>query len=132
MLIDVWFFGMACAPLLLAARPATAAQRADRTPTIRSNSQEVLLEVLARDKRGRPVRDLERSQFRIMEDGAPVQITGFRLVEWKAGAADPESNGSVTRQEVSAAPFDSTRQVSLISLVFDRLGVDGRRLSRQA
>src|SRR2546425_6133318 len=71
-------------------RPATAAQRADPTPTIRSSSQEVLLEVLARDKRGRPVRDLERNQFRIMEDGAPVQITGFRLVERKTGAIDAE------------------------------------------
>jgi VWFA-related protein len=132
MRIDVWFFCVACLLALLAVRPATAAQRADPTPTIRSSSQEVLLEVLARDKRGRPVRDLERSQFRIMEDGAPVQITGFRFVERKTGAADPESNGSISRQEAGAAPYDSTRQVSLISLVFDRLGLDGRRLSRQA
>src|SRR5690349_13846461 len=120
MRIDVRFFGVACPLLLLAARPTTAAQRPDPTPTIRSSSQEVLLEVLARDKRGRPVRDLERSQFRIMEDGAPVQITGFRLVERKTGAADPEHNDSNTRQKINTTPFDSSRQVSLISLVFDR------------
>lgn len=131
MRIDVWIFGAVGAPLLFAAWPANA-QATNPMPTIRSSSQEVLLEVLARDKRGRPVRDLERSEFRIREDGEPVQITGFRRVERKAGVAEPESNASVTRQEISAPPFESTRQVSLISLVFDRLGVDGRRLSRQA
>jgi VWFA-related protein len=123
---NVWIFGVVCAPLLLGARPAAKAQRADPTPTIRSSAQEVLLEIVARDKRGRPVRNLERSQFRVLEDGLPVQITGFRLVERGAGAVDPESAGPVT------TPLDSTRQVSLISLVFDRLGLDGRRLSRQA
>ncbi|HXI40456.1 MAG TPA: VWA domain-containing protein, partial [Bryobacteraceae bacterium] len=132
MRIDAWVFGVVCPLVLLASRPVTAAQRVNPMPTIRSTSQEVLLEVLARDKSGRPVRNLEPNQFRIMEDGAPVPITGFRLVERKSGAADPESNGSVTRQEIGSAPFDSTRQVSLISLVFDRLGLDGRRLSRQA
>jgi VWFA-related protein len=126
MRIDLWIFRVVCAPLLLGALPAAKAQRADPTPTIRGSAQEVLLEVVARDRRGRPVRNLERSQFRVLEDGLPVQITGFRLVERGAGAVDPESNGSVT------APFDSARQVSLISLVFDRLGLDGRRLSRQA
>ena len=62
-----------------------AAQERPRAPAssppdtvIRAGSQEVLLDVIVRDKKGKPVRDLEAKDIQVFDEGTQQKITGFR------------------------------------------------------
>jgi VWFA-related protein len=116
-----------CMSALTAQEPPKAPGSTAPPPTvIRTGTQEVLLDVVVRDKNGKPVRDLEVKEIAVRDEGAPVKITGFRLVT----GADAAGLGS----EAAVGPkvLDPLRQVRLVSLVFERLDNDGRRLARQA
>jgi hypothetical protein len=61
---------------------AAVAQEAGTTdgvpaPTIRVASKMVLVDVVAVDKQGHPISDLERDDFRIEENGRPQTISAF-------------------------------------------------------
>jgi VWFA-related protein len=56
--------------------PAPATQTQDRYK-FRVESQLVLVNVVARDKQGKPVTDLKRDDFTILEDGKPQRISSF-------------------------------------------------------
>ncbi len=99
--------------------------RAQRPGTIQAVSEEVLLDLVARDRHGRAVRDLEPNQIEVYEDGVRQEVTSFRLVEGEAPAAAPETIGR-------ASASDVLRQISLVSLLFERLGDEGRRHAREA
>lgn len=90
---------------------------AQTPPVIRSTRQEVLLDVIVRDKKGKPVRDLAAADFQITDDGAAQKINSIRLVENEAAIS---------------GTLDPLRQVRLVTLVFERLGQDARTLARQA
>lgn len=60
-----------CTPLLTQERPA------DTGTTLRVNSRAVLIDVLATDKDGRPVKGLTKESFRVTEDGKPQTIAYF-------------------------------------------------------
>jgi VWFA-related protein len=111
----------------------TAAQQRPQAPAsnppetvIRAGSQEVLLDVIVRDKKGKPVRDLEAKDIQVFDEGTQQKITGFRLVT----TTDAAGRGS----ETTGAPkgLDPLRQLRLVTLVFERLDTDARRLARQA
>jgi VWFA-related protein len=108
-------------PLSLA--PAAPAQtNAPSDPTvIKGGSEEVLLDLIVRDKKGRTVRDLEPSEVEVSDNGQVQKIKSFRLVD----GAEATANKSKT-------PLDPMRQVRLVTLVFQGLDDNGRRLSRQA
>ncbi len=94
---------------------------AQHAPVIQSTTQEVLLDLVVRDKKGHVVRDLKPEEITVLDGGQAQKIRGFRLVqgmEAVPGTAQPK--------------LDPLRQIQLVSLVFDRLGPDGRRLSKQA
>src|SRR3954447_8314594 len=61
--------------LLLAILPAGFAQQA----TIKTTSQEVLLDMVVRDKKGHLVKDLKPDEISITEDGVPQPIRSLRL-----------------------------------------------------
>src|SRR5580693_3465487 len=46
---------------------------------LRSQTNEVLVDVRVYDKSGKPVTDLKQSDFRVTEDGAPQNISDFSL-----------------------------------------------------
>src|ERR1700732_1150178 len=48
--------------------------------TIRGTAQEVLLDVVVRDKKGRLVKDVTAKDFEVTDDGEPQKILSFRLV----------------------------------------------------
>ncbi|HMF91670.1 MAG TPA: VWA domain-containing protein [Candidatus Angelobacter sp.] len=58
------------------APPAPASQTQDRFK-FKVESQLVLVNVVARDKQGKPVTDLKRDDFTILEDGKPQRIASF-------------------------------------------------------
>jgi VWFA-related protein len=114
---------------LLCAAPLLA-QEAPRAPqkpaaTFETTSSIVLLDIVVRDKKGNPVRDLRPEEIRVTEDGVARDLTAFRLVEGQV------SEERVTGPVPSSLQPDPNRQVSLVTLVFDKL-LDGRQMARQA
>lgn len=97
-------------------------------PTIQSASQEVLLDVVVRDKKGKSIRDLDAASFHVTDNGEPVAITHFRLVDRSA-----EEGGAAKAAGGTPVKLDALKQIRLVTLVFDQLAtLDGRNLSRQA
>jgi VWFA-related protein len=96
---------------------------------------EVALDVIVRDKKGKPVKGLSASDFQVLEDGVPQRIESFRFVT----RGEPTANSGRTpthagaeatpRTEVHAAEPSSP---GVIALVFDRLSPDARSLARKA
>ena len=105
----------------------TPASPPAQNPVIKSTSQEVLLDMIVRDKRGRPVRDLEANDIELTDNGVVQKVTRFRLVEGDEKVGK-DASGSTT----GATALNPLRQVRLVTMVFERLGQDGRNLSRQA
>lgn len=104
-------------------RPSLPAEASP--PAFRSGTAVVLLDVVVRDKKGRPVPDIKPEEVEVYEDGTRQKIEGFRWVATEA-----------VRVEGAAAPPplvpDAARQLNLVSFVFDQLGPDGRRLAAKA
>ena len=91
--------------------------------TIRSTAQEVILDMVFRDKKGKTIRDIKPEEIHISEDGVEQKINSFRLVEGTAPA-------SATSESVTG--LDPMREVRLVSFVFEGLDQDGKRFFRQA
>ena len=55
-------------------------KRPDRRgrPTFRAATTAVMLDVVVRDKKGRPVPDLRQDEITVLEDGAPRELKAFR------------------------------------------------------
>ncbi|HET9803150.1 MAG TPA: VWA domain-containing protein, partial [Candidatus Acidoferrum sp.] len=94
--------------------------------TIQSTAQEVLLDMVFRDKRGRTIRDVKPEEIHISEDGVDQNLTSFRLIEGNAAKA-PAAAGTV-----SPTVIDPLREIRLVTLVFEGLDSDGKRFFRQA
>ncbi len=116
--------------LRVPAIPAQQPPAAPSQPLVSASSSEVVLDVLVRDKKGRPVRDLEPSQFEVKDNGAPVKIKTFRLLDRSAAEPAAASPGSKTAADPDK--LDPARQLRLFTLLFERLGQDGRLLARRA
>ncbi len=121
-----------CAGLCLAQQPA--GQPAAEQPLIRTGTQEILVDAVVRDKRGRIVHGLTQDAFVIREDGVPQPITSWREVRLRRGVsqASPEDVRTQTGQEQQGANIRLSGQPRFVSLIFERLGPDGRRLAKQA
>jgi len=101
--------------------------------TFRTSSKEVLLDVVVRDRKGRLIKDLKPEEFEVSDDGAAQKIVSFRL---RTGAELSTEEAAATASAAGAKPAESklnpSREVRLVTLAFDRLGPDGRKLSKQA
>jgi VWFA-related protein len=92
-------------------------------PTVRSTVDEVLLDLVVRDKKGKPVADLKPEDITISDNGAKQTATSFRLV---SGAEALTSNG------VRVA-LDPLRQIRVVTLAFEAMTeADQRKLARTA
>ncbi|HEV2668479.1 MAG TPA: VWA domain-containing protein, partial [Blastocatellia bacterium] len=119
--------------LTFAQQPAARGGQQNPPPgqPIRIGSEEVLLDVIARDKKGRPVRDLKPEELEIYEDGVRQTLASFRLIEAGADTAGA-ANEAARAKEGAGYEIDSSRQINLVTMVFDNLDVNGRRLARDA
>jgi len=115
------------------ASPTTGQQDDSR---IRIGTSEVSLDVVVRDKKGHPVRDLSRSDFEVYEDGARQNIESFRLVLRESGTSPVSGSSSSARPPErtgeNVAPAATPHSSGLIALVFDRLSPEARTLARKA
>jgi VWFA-related protein len=118
----------------MAQNPAPS-QRQDE-PKLRIGTAEVTLDVVVRDKKGRPVKDLTASDFEIYEDGVRQQVESFRLALREPGAkanVNREKGATATPAAAgTAASRDKAANPGVIALVFDRLSPDARSMARRA
>ncbi len=103
-----------------------AANPEQSNTTLRSTAQEVLLDMVFRDKKGKAIRDVRPEEIHILEDGVEQNLASFHLVE---GA-----NAEISVPGTTTAPgrVDPMREIRLVTLVFEGLDSEGKRFFRQA
>lgn len=99
---------------------------APQRPTLRTGTTAVVLDVVVRDRRGLPVRDIQPSELTILEDGVPREVQSFRLVD-RSGPRDAELPAATAVDRP-----DALRYPTLVTLIFDHLTQNGRALARRA
>jgi VWFA-related protein len=91
-------------------------------PEVRSVTEEVLLDVVVRDKKGHRVDDLRPEDFQIFDNGEPKKITSFRLVH---GAEAIGTSGARTQ-------LDPLRQIRLVTMIFHCSDTNAQRLAHDS
>src|SRR5579864_10279 len=84
--------------------------------TIKQSVQEVILDVVVRDGRGRIVKNLKPGDLEVYEDGARQQIRSFKLVQ---GREVLSKSAATASQPASIA--NPLRAVNLICIIFSNL-----------
>jgi VWFA-related protein len=115
--------GAFCAPALAQESNPRRQIPRDQT-TVRLGVDEVILDIVVRDKKGRPVTDLKPQEIQVFEEGVKQNLTAFRLAE--AGVV------TLPGEPAGATQPNPLRNINLVTLVFDQLNVDGRKLSAEA
>jgi len=109
----------AAASSYAAPQAAPPAAQTPQTPTIKAGTEEVLLDIVVRDKKGKPVNDIKPDELTIFDNGAKQTPTSFRLVQGKEAVSH---TGAVTQ-------LDPLRQVRLVTLCFAALDQPDQRLT---
>lgn len=100
---------------------------------IRIGADEVLLDLIVRDKKGRPIRDLRPEEIEIYDDNVRQSIVSLRMMDAASEAAGGASAAGRSGAGASAyIETDPARQINLVTMVFDNLDANGRRLARDA
>jgi len=128
----------AVAPLM-AQQSGQTGQAAANEPRIEVTSELVLVNVVARDKKGNLVRDLQKSDFTLFEEGKKQQISTFDFenVDEMASAGPAETTvtgmtgaGTLLRSAKKAPPSLDARDRRLILLFFDFSAMDPEQIDR--
>ncbi len=102
-------------------------------PAFPADAQVVVLDVVAKDRKGRPVDDLRPSELAVSEDGRACEIRSLRLVRARAPVTPPTPPQPAAQP--GAAPVTTAvtpARPSLVVLVFDRLGTEWAPPARKA
>lgn len=107
---------------------------------IQIGTAEVPLDIIVKDKKGRPIRDLKVSDFEVYEDGVRQRIESFQLItKTTLGEAKPEASNAAPK--AAEAPLTPTgvkpsrvveTSISAVALVFDRLNTEARKRAYSA
>ena len=135
------------AALLFQSTIPLSAQQAPQPPAppqaspsqIRVTTELVLVNVVARDKKGNLVRDLKKEDFTVLEDGKKQQISTFDFQNvdqpLTAGAAEATvsgaaGEGTLLRAGKKAAPSLDARDRRLMLFFFDFSAMDPEQIER--
>src|ERR1051325_3860568 len=121
--------------LLLTAATGLRAVSQQRDEVVRVRSNEVRLDVVGKDKKGRPIRDLKATDFEAREGGVPQTGEALRFVSRRTTPANSESKDGKSSPDVpSPTTPPPTRRTTpaVTALVFDRLSPEARTLARKA
>ena len=111
--------------MVLLSVPHAQSPSAPQLPMVRTGTTAVVLDVVVRDRRGHPVRDIQQSELMVLEDGAPREVRSFRFIERSAPSA-------IAQSAPGSDQPDALRYPTLITFVFDHLTQNGRALARRA
>jgi VWFA-related protein len=135
----VKLFFLAAFALIAAAGTGFAQAQPSDSVVIESSVREVLLDVVVRDKHGKPVADLKPEQLAVYENGVRQNVRSFRLVKGDEVRIEDEKEAAeaLDTQQTAATPpgqprLNPLRTVNLVCLVFSGLNAETRDLARQA
>lgn len=98
--------------------PQTAALPQE-VPTFKSETHIVVLDVVVTDKQGKPVRNLSKSDFTILEDGQQQEVASFEPPDQHLPA--PVSERSEAAKGVANSPARSATSSAVTIIVLDEL-----------
>jgi VWFA-related protein len=75
---------------------------------VKATAEDVLLDIVVRDKKGHEVKDLKPDDLQIIDNGEPKQIKSFRLID---GNEAVRAGGAPT-------PLEPLHQVRLVTMIF--------------
>ena len=106
----------------------------DQDDVVRVRSNEVRLDIVVKDKKGRPIKDLKASDFEVLEDGTAQKVESFRFVTREVGMSSAEVKETKTNAGETVTPPTPAKRSTLAvtALVFDRLSPEARSLARKA
>src|SRR6185503_7652096 len=106
----------------------------DQDEVVRFRTNEVKLDVVVKDKKGRPIKDLKASDFEVLEDGVTQKVESFRFVSREAPPVKTETKADNTSAAAVTTPVTPPQRSTptVTALVFDRLSPDARNLARKA
>lgn len=107
--------------LLFAAALSGQQPPPDSKNVIKTSTDEVVLDVVVRDKKGKDLKELNADDFEVTDNGIKQNIRGFRRVEGRDAIAKGAS-----------VPLDPLRQIRLVTLAFEGLGPEARKFARSA
>lgn len=116
----------------IAAAPAAQqpAGSQDDRPRFGTSTAAVVVDVIVRDKKGKPVLDLTRDDFEVFENGSPQRVIDFEVV---LPGADPLSSGAsgpaappTRRSLIDSEPGRTLRGQAVTAIVFDWLSDESR------
>ena len=127
------------AAVLVLAGTALSAQAPPQQPPVRAATGDragataVVVDVVVRDSRGRPVVTLGAGDFEIYEDGVRQPIGSFRP-PMAAGAAVPAAapGADAPAAAGTTAAKPAPREPAVMAVVFDRLSIESRKLAVDA
>ncbi len=101
-----------------------------------TGTTEVIFDAVVKDKKGRPVKDLQARDFQITEDGVPQDVKSFRLVagDTPDSAATDKPGQSAGGPKATARVLEAFNagRIGTVALVFDRLSADSRTRAHDA
>ncbi|HWZ96764.1 MAG TPA: VWA domain-containing protein [Candidatus Dormibacteraeota bacterium] len=105
---------------------------------IRATTELVLVNVVAHDKKGDPVRDLKKEDFTLLEDGKKQQISSFDFEDvdqvqnatQTVSGSTPETPGTLLHSTKKAPPTLDARDRRLILLFFDFSSMQPEEIDR--
>lgn len=100
--------------------PSGQAQPGD--VSIKGGAEEVVLDVVVRDKKGRPAKGLTQDDFTVFDNGEPRPVKSFRHIE----------GGEAVSSSGARSQLDPLRQLRLITLVFQGGDANAKKLARDA
>jgi len=116
------------------------AQAPTQRQSFSSTATAILVDVVVRDKHGRPITDLVASDFDVTEDGVGQKVDSFSRVSHGGGIGvgvawkTPQKTVAVVAspKDERANPPDTTPDDATTALVFDHLSTDTLRLAQRA
>lgn len=109
-----------------------------RTQPYLSRATAILVDVVVRDRQGRPVLDLKPEEFEIAEDGVPQDVGSFTLVSRGTGIGigvrvKKDQPTSVLNPTGESREADDAQQIPpVVAIVFDALSPEALRLCQRA
>lgn len=88
------------------------------------STQEVLLDLVVRDKHQKLVTDLRPDEIQIYEDGVPQHVTSFRFRRGTPQELELQSNPTTNH-------YDPLRELNLVSIVFEGMSAESRQRATQ-